>query len=123
MWNDSLAVYLPPSNKVDFEDEANPVVPWDAIVVLEEIYSLELWHLETDSETSPDEPPSPPVPDLSGYGALLKLKRIGLASPWAERVGWMCGELFARVGTPDPDPATLKTMQQEIANRILPPAQ
>jgi len=65
-WNDDWTAYLPPG----------PGLDTDLVVVLEELYTLEAWSA-VDS-----------LPNLGGYDEVQRARVLGLASPWAERLGW-----------------------------------
>lgn len=98
-WNDDWAAYLPPG----------PGLDTDLVVVLEELYTLEAWR-EVDG-----------LPNLGGYDEVQRARVLGLASPWAERLGWIVGRQFARVGTPDPPVENRPALVNAIAQRIAPP--
>ncbi|MEX1366451.1 MAG: hypothetical protein AB1Z98_25230 [Nannocystaceae bacterium] len=95
-WNDDWAVYLPPG----------PGVENDLVVVLEELYTLEAWR-NADG-----------LPDIRGYDEAQRARVLGLASPWAERLGWVVGRQFARVGTPDPPSARRAELVAAVADRV-----
>ena len=95
-WNDDWAVYLPPG----------PGLELDLVVVLEELYTLEAWR-KADGQ-----------PDLSGYDEVMRARVLGLTSPWAERLGWMVGRQFARVGTPDPPLHQRPDLVAKVAARL-----
>ena len=97
-WNHSLYAYLPPS--------PGHGVLEHLLIVLEELYTLELWHVE---ET---------VPNLERYDEVLRSPRVGLASPWAERLGWMVGSMFARIGTSDPSLEERQELENEVATSV-----
>ncbi len=97
-WNHSLYAYLPPSAEHGLDQHL--------LVVLEELYTLELWHVEDRS------------PRLERYGEVLRSPRVGLASPWAERLGWMVGSMFARIGTPDPSLTERRDLETDIATAV-----
>jgi hypothetical protein len=96
LWNDDWAAYIPPGPGLDV----------DLVVVLEELYTLEAWH-EVEG-----------LPDLGGYDEVQRARILGLASPWAERLGWMVGRQFARVGTPDPPRSQLGELLAAVADRV-----
>lgn len=98
LWNDDWAAYLPPGPRLEV----------DLVVLLEELYTLEAWR-RVDG-----------LPDLSGYEEVLRARILGLASPWVERLGWMMGRQFARVGTPDPPLHRRGEIVAAVANRIAP---
>lgn len=81
-WNHECYAYLPPS-----PDHGQPL---HLIAVIEELHTLDIWTVDGD------------YPDLSRYAELQRLPRIGLSSPWSERLGWMLAHACARVATPDP---------------------
>ncbi len=97
LWNDDWAAYLPPGPGLDV----------DLVVILEELYTLEAWNKSDQG-----------FPDLSSYDEVLRARVLGLASPWAERLGWMVGRQFARVGTPDPPQDQRSQLVAEVADRI-----
>jgi hypothetical protein len=97
-WNDDWAVYLPPGDGLEL----------DLVVVLEELYTLEAWR-RVDG-----------LPDLSGYDEVVRGRVLGLTSPWAERLGWIVGRQFARVGTPDPPLVDRGPLAAAIAQRVTP---
>ncbi|MCP4654486.1 MAG: hypothetical protein GY856_03595 [bacterium] len=101
-WNHSLYAYLPPSPDHEVDEHL--------LVVLEELYTLELWHVADG------------VPNLSRYDEVLRSPRVGLASPWAERIGWMVGSMFARIGTPDPSMDDRKRLEDDVAANAAAPA-
>lgn len=94
-WNDDWAAYFPPGPGLDV----------DLVVVLEELYTLEAWRQVEG------------LPDLGGYDEVQRARILGLASPWAERLGWMVGRQFARVGTPDPPRSQLPELLAAVADR------
>lgn len=96
LWNDDWAVYLP----------LGPGLEVDLVVVLEELYTLEAWR-NVDG-----------IPDLSGYEEVVRSRVLGLRSPWAERLGWLVGRQFARVGTPDPPLHLRAELMAGIADRV-----
>lgn len=96
VWNHDWAVYLPPGPGLDV----------DLVVLLDELYMLEAWK-RIDG-----------LPDLSGYEELVRSRVLGLRSPWGERLGWMVGRQFARVGTPDPPVHLMDELKATIANRL-----
>jgi hypothetical protein len=96
LWNNDWAAYIPPGPGLDV----------DLVVVLDELYTLEAWR-EVEG-----------LPDLGGYDEVQRARILGLASPWAERLGWMVGRQFARVGTPDPPVHQLPEIVAAVADRI-----
>jgi len=97
-WNHSLYAYLPPSPEHGVAEHL--------LVVLEELYTLELWHVEDM------------LPNLERYEEILRSPRVGLTSPWAERLGWMVGSMFARIGTPDPSLEQRQELEAEVATSV-----
>lgn len=97
-WNHSLYAYLPPSPRHGVVEHL--------LVILEELYTLELWHVEDM------------LPNLERYEEVLRSPRVGLTSPWAERLGWMVGSMFARIGTPDPSLEQRQELEAEVATSV-----
>lgn len=95
-WNDDWATYLPPG----------PGLEHDLVVVLEELYTLEAWG-KVDG-----------LPSLASYDEVVRARVLGLASPWAERLGWMVGRMFARIGTPDPPLEARPAIVAAVADRV-----
>ncbi len=54
------------------------------------------------------------------YDEVLRSPRVGLGSPWADRLGWMVGSMFARIGTPDPGSKQRKICEADIAGKLTP---
>jgi hypothetical protein len=96
-WNHDWAAYLPPG----------PRLASDLVIVLEELYTLEAWRIDAG------------LPDLRGCDEVQRARVLGLRSPWADRLGWMVGRQFARVGTPDPTSEQRKQIVSEVASRIV----
>ena len=97
-WNHSLYAYLPPSPEHGFGEHL--------LVVLEELYTLSLWHVGDGA------------PNTNHYAETLSADRVGLSSPWAERLGWLVGSMFARIGTPDPAATERSTLERAVAEQV-----